>query len=789
MRNLSDDSRRLPVPANANANGNGNGNGSRVASAEILSHSAIEPPMQLLEAGSGSGLVEYWRIVVRHKATVILLFVIGALVGFLYTLPQTPIYHASATLEVQGLNEDFLNLKDVTPTSTGIALDPAADILTQVKLLQSQSLRQHAITKLRAKPSPLSARSTPGDRVQVWKQALHLNSGPILTWDGALDMAAGSLTVRASGTTRIMEISADSADPKAAADFVNGLTTEFIDQDLEGRMTSSEVTSQWLTRQLDDLKIKLEKSEDQVQAYASSAGLQMAGGGVSGKDDHADNVTTAKLRALQTELLSAQADRVKTQSKYELVSSAPIDSLPEVVDDANLREYQTKLADLRRQIAEAKVSFTPVNPKVVKLQTQIDEVERAFRKERQDVVSRIKNDYDASMRREKLIETQYDAHLKLVNDQSSQAIHYDILKREADTNHQIYEAMLQKVKEASIAAAMRSSNYKIIDPANPPSAPYKPNLSQSSMMGSLGGLVLGVLFVLVRERADRSLQQPGDVAHFLNLPELGVIPSDRAGSAAKLYGGRKGLIPAQATDQDVALATFHRRPSLLAESFHDTLTSILFSGHNDFQPQVIALTSAGPAEGKTTISSNLAAALADINQKVLLIDADMRRPRQHAVFGLPNVQGLSSLLKDHSPILGCPPAPIVMETLVPGLSVMPSGPAVSNAANLLYSPRLAEMIRAIRSEFDFILIDTPPMLQIADARIIGQHCDSVILVVRAGKTTRDTARAAKLKFQQDGTPILGSILNDWIPGQNGYGYDAKYYDRYAKYYSGRKEKD
>jgi capsular exopolysaccharide synthesis family protein len=130
-----------------------------------------------------------------------------------------------------------------------------------------------------------------------------------------------------------------------------------------------------------------------------------------------------------------------------------------------------------------------------------------------------------------------------------------------------------------------------------------------------------------------------------------------------------------------------------------------------------------------------------------------------------------------------------METLVPGLSVMPSGPAVSNAANLLYSPRLAEMIRAIRSEFDFILIDTPPMLQIADARIIGQHCDSVILVVRAGKTTRDTARAAKLKFQQDGTPILGSILNDWIPGQNGYGYDAKYYDRYAKYYSGRKEKD
>jgi len=352
--------------------------------------------------------------------------------------------------------------------------------------------------------------------------------------------------------------------------------------------------------------------------------------------------------------------------------------------------------------------------------------------------------------------------------------------------------MLQKVKEASIASAMRASNYRIVDPAKPPGGPYKPNPTQSATTGSLGGLVLGILFVLVRERADRSLQQPGDAAHFLNLPELGVIPSDRAGTAARLYGAHSAvsLAAAQSNEaQEVALATFKRRPSLMAESFHDTLTSILFSGQNGIQPQVIVMCSASPSEGKTTVSSNLAAALAEINQKVLLIDADMRRPRLHHIFGVANDEGLSTILKNHTPILGRPKPPLVVETEVPGLCLMPSGPAVSNASNLLYSPRLAELLRATRSEFDYVLIDTPPMLQLADARIMSQHCDTVILVVRAGKTTRDAARAARQKFQQDGTPILGIVLNDWIPGLNGYGYDSKYYDRYAKYFNVKREQD
>src|SRR5579863_918632 len=558
-----DNSRQLP---------NQNGGNALTRPAEVIyrDQEALTP---LMEAASGSGLVEYWKVVLRHKATVLLLFVLGGLAGFMYTLPETPVYRAHATLEVQGLNENFLNMKDLSPTGSG-SMDPTADILTQVKLLESRALRERAIAKLKAQPGAASATFVP-NRFTAWKKALRLDPGSPLTWESALGMAEGSLTVRASGTTRIIDVASDSTDPRVAADFANTLVSEFIEQDLEGRLTTNERTGTWLSQQINDLKIQLEKSEDQMQSYASGVGLQLAGSRGEGKDGgDRENVADAKLRQLQTEMLTIQADRVTAQSKYELISSAPPESLPQVLDDAGLREYQSKLADLRRQLAELTASLTPANPKVQKVQAQISELENILKKERTNIITRIKNDFEAAARRERLITAEYETQMRIVTAQAGKSIHYDILKREADTNHQIYESMLQKVKEASIASAMRASNYRVVDPAVPPVSPYKPNPTQSATMGSLGGLIIGILFVLVRERADRSLQQPGDAAHFLNLPELGVIPSDRAGTAARLYGAHSAvsLAAAQSNEaQEVALATFKRRPSLMAESFHDTL--------------------------------------------------------------------------------------------------------------------------------------------------------------------------------------------------------------------------
>lgn len=753
------------------------GNGVPARPVDVAFRESYQP--EYADKPADGGLHEYLKIVRRHKGAILLAAFSGALVGYFSTLPETPIYQAHATVEVRGVNENFLNMRDVNPDSGGGYMDPTFDILTQVRILESGSLRERTIRKLAArKPSSFIY---PTDRLSAWKKALKLGDDMPVTWEAAVAAAAGSVGVRAVGATRIIDVSSDSADPAIAAAVANTLVNEFIDQSLEARLATSTLTSEWLSKQLEELKIKLEESEDQLQNYASSVGLQMAGD--SSKDGQKENVAEERFRQLQTELLKAQAERVAAQSKYEMTSLASAESLPQVLDDSSLQDYQGKLTDLHRQLAELSASLTPANPRVQRVQAQITEVEGSLEKERGNVVSRIRNDFQTAERQESLISAEYEKQLAVVGDQAGKAIHYNILKREVDTNRQIYEAMLQKVKEAGIASAIRASGYRVVDPARPPGGPYRPNPSRTATLGAMGGLVIGIVLVMVRERADRSLQQPGDVATYLNLPELGVIPSEKAAKSRRLYGyGGAAISHGQdghAANGDLTVAPWKPKSGMLAESFQAVLTSILFSNGNGHTPQVLLITSANPSEGKSLISSSLAVALSEINQRVVLIDADMRRPRQHETFNLANERGLSNLLKEKGDRLDLT---ALHQTELPGLRVLASGPPQANASNLLHSPRLGELIRTLRYEFDTIIIDTPPMLHLSDARVLGQHCDAVILVVRAGKTTRDAALAAMRKFREDGTPLLGTVLNDWDPGKGGYG-DGYYkgYKSYARY--------
>ncbi len=234
------------------------------------------------------------------------------------------------------------------------------------------------------------------------------------------------------------------------------------------------------------------------------------------------------------------------------------------------------------------------------------------------------------------------------------------------------------------------------------------------------------------------------------------------------------------------LVTWQRKPSMVAESFRSTLISILFAGENGPPPKILVLTSAGPSEGKSTVTSNLGIAIAEVGQRVLLIDADMRRPRQHEIFAMDNERGLSSILREKTALNGDSSlGGLIRESEVPGLFLLTSGPGTSAATNLLYGSHMPEVLKYVKTQFDIVLIDTPPMLQIPDARVIGRMADRVIMVIRAGATTRDAALAARQRFNEDGTRILGTILNDWNPksAPNGYyGYYGSYY-RYSKKYS------
>ena len=309
------------------------------------------------EPGPGL-LLEYLDIVRRHKGTLILVAFLGLLASLLLTLPQTPIYQARASLEIQNLNEDFMNMREMNPTADGSgSYPPQYDLQTQAKILQSESVLERVIAKLHLEEK-LSQESGRG-RLSAWRNALGLpewrSDSPR---EEVLRVVTKNLKVTTEPSTRLVEILYDSKDPQLAADFLNALTTEFIQQNLEARWKTSQLTGEWLTHQMEDVRIKLEKSEDDLQSYAHATGLLFTSEKV-GTQMIEGNVADDKLRQLQEELSKAHGERVTKQSVYELVSKAPAESLPEVLDDKTLEDYQVKLTDLRRQLAELSPALTP----------------------------------------------------------------------------------------------------------------------------------------------------------------------------------------------------------------------------------------------------------------------------------------------------------------------------------------------------------------------------------------------------------------------------------------------
>jgi succinoglycan biosynthesis transport protein ExoP len=729
-----------------------------------------------------AGVLEYWQMIRRHKGAVVLATLLGCLGGFLVTLSDPRIYQARTTLEIQGRNEEFLNMKNVNPVSetNGGYLD--TDIQTQVKILQSRALLSRVSEKLDARPHPDNLQ--PADRLGTWRKALRINPpSSEQLWAQALRTAAGGVRVRSSGTNRIVDVSCDSTNGQLAADFCNVLAREYIDQNLEARWKTTEYTGQWLTKQLQDLKIKLEKQEEELQSYARATGLVFMA--------EKNNVQETTLGDLQKELSDARADRIAKQSKYEMAATSPAGALPDVLDDEPLKDTQRSLADLQAKLAELQVTFTSGHSEVKRVLAQISAIEAALESSRTNILTRIRKEYEAAERREALLAKAYADQTRLLSGKAEETAHYNLLKRDVDATRLLYETLLQRLKEASIASALRATNVRVVDAAEAPAAPYKPDVTQRGSVGLLFGLIVGVVFAVLRERADRTLQDPGDVSYYLGVPELGVVPVGElfdparprnAFRSANLSAASAGTVKA-GFDSRVEMIAFRQKTSLLAESFRTTLTSILFSRRNsEDRPRLLVLTSASPKEGKTTVVCNLGISLAEINQRVLVIDGDMRRPRLHSVFDVENTHGLSDLLLEKAPLSTAKLEAACTQTLVPGLHVLPSGNSRHHASSLLHSPRLAELLKLARERFDTVVVDTPPMVNIADSRVVARFADALILIVRSGVTTRDAAQLAKARFAEDGTPVLGTILNFWNPKTPGYSYYKYYYDGYYHYY-------
>lgn len=706
-------------------------------------------------------LLDYLQRLSRHKLALLTAAAFGVLVAIGFCMTQPPLYETTTTIELQGVNENFLDMRRVDPNSADYGADTY--VQTQIKLLQSTSLRDRVVERLRnANNAPTTVfkdgvAQTPAT-LPALRAAVGLGTINIVPKKEALTLAETTLKVRGAGLTRIVEVSAQSTVPELVAEFTNTLADEFIQHNLQSRLHTAQETTKWLSSQLDDLKVKLEQSERRLQAAAQGSSLTVT--------TQQENLAEAKLKQIQTDLVNAQADLAIKQSVHELAKERSPEELPDILGDPMLRDHKAKVTDLQRQIADRSSVFTSDHPDVVRLNQQLRTLQSARDREVQNILRRIATEFQTTTRRHSLLEASYIKQLSAVTDQADKAIQYNLAKRELDTNRALYDTMLQKVREAGMAAAMRRSEARVIDYARPPTKPTSPNIAVMFALGMFGGTTLGLGFVSLKQHLSSQFENPGDTFSYLGVPELGVIPNSQSDRQA----GRRGPLsllpePEFLGAHSTELSAWAGGPCLTTESFHGTLVSINFSANGDLNRRVLMVTSADPSEGKTFSSVNLAVAASKRGLRVLLIDADMRKGRTHTIFGTGSAPGLSDLLATNAAPDPTSMAASVHDTRVPNLSLMPGGEtdAHTDIACLLHSPKLAAVIDWARDRYDLVFIDTPPVLQVSDARVVSRHVDAIVFAVRAGKTQHARAREALQKFEQDGALVIGTLLTDWRP--------------------------
>ncbi len=738
------------------------------------------------------GLLDHLGVLWRFKYSLSFYILAGILAAGAISFKQKPDYRANLQLEVQELNQNFMNARDVDPAAGTSPIAPDSYVQVQAQVLQSDELLARVIQRLKLDEQPeyLAQIETPVQRIArklnaekllsalpeqralVIRRALDMpTAGSQTPQEQALQVAKANLKVKAAAQSSLVQLSYTAPDRHTPAAFLNALATEFVEHSMETRWAGTERTVAWLTTRLRDMRADLENSERRLQEYARRSGVLDTNG--------RETVGEEKLRQIQAELSKAQADRTVLQAKYELITSTSPEQLPEVRDAQLLRDYKTRLADLERERSQLATTMTPEHFKVQRVSAQIAELKVLVANELNNIVSRIGNDYQASQRREALLRRSYDEQFQEVSAQSERSIPINVLKREVDSNRQFYQDMLQKVNAAGVAAAIRASNIRIVDAAREPLLPYKPDLFLNMGIGCMSGLMVGILSCFIREARrlrNRKVGRPGESSQLLRLPELGVIPTAKLTAGGWGNGARALISPAAARRNNNQLAVWQARPPMLSDSFHAALDSLLCN-HGETAPQVIAITSALPEEGKSTISSYLALSMSEIGRRVLLIDADLRNPTLHQRFLLQNENGLSEFLQSTGPGT-ITPVLVPTKNIGGNIWVLPSGPATENAPALLASPRLASLLEEYRGQFDTILIDTPPVLLFPDARLLGRHSDGVVLVVRSNHNPIAAHQEAANLLQLSNNVLLGTILNGWEPTPgSGYG---SYYNRYAQ---------
>jgi succinoglycan biosynthesis transport protein ExoP len=717
---------------------------------------------------------EYVRTLVKRKWVVIGCFATIFSVVAIASLKTTPVYEASGTIAVNK-PDTTLNFQNSTTLSLDY-FDPT-ELDTEVKILQSDLLAMQVIRELNLdRRSDLANQAPPSPSASGDLAPDPLQTDPALA-SSMIGGFKGNLRVNLSPNTRIIEVHYRSADPQMAANVVNTLMQTYVENNFKARFESTMQASDWLSKQLVDLQMKVETSQEKLVRYQKEHEILGA--------DEKQNITMEKLDELNKELTAAESERMDKEATYRLVESGDPEAIASSVSAAEdsaggqtgtalLGVLRSKEADLKIQAAELNTQFGPSYPKLSILNNQLKEVDAQIQSEMKKIASKVRGQYSAALQRESMLREALEKQKQEANKLNESAIEYTLLKRDVDTNRQLYEGLLQKLKEAGVSAGLKSNNFRIVDVARPPTGPIEPNIPRNLLFAAVLGLASGVGLAFLLEGLDNTVRTTEQAQMISGVASLGMIP---LGSKSARDGPNPKRLVIASSKEVVELVTQVRPQSQMAESYRALRTSLLLSNIGA-PPKVIMVTSALPQEGKTTTSINTAVVLAQKGVRVLLIDADLRRPSIHKTLGMGPHSGLSNVLTGSTTIEQA----ITPSAVLPNLFVLPSGTPPPNPAELLASANMRDVLNQLREQYDHVVIDTPPSLSVTDAVVLSPRADAVVLVIRSGQTTKQALRRSRDVLMQVNAKVVGVLLNAVDLSSPDYYYYYEYQGKYARYY-------
>lgn len=683
---------------------------------------------------------------VKHQAWIVVTFAfLGLVAGYIHNVRSPRLFTARALMEITAdtanqfkLESQFAGAEDIDSTK----------IMTEIEVLQSSTLALETIQSLHLennKEFSIPPRNHMWDLTNPHDR--HALVGNLLS----------SLVTTRVGHTGMISIEYSSRDPELAANICNTLIDRYREDSFQNSYASTEQVSKWLQTKLGELRSRLEASQQRILDMQNNIGL------VGLEGDQKQSIALSRLEEFNKDLASAEANRLVLEAKLVALKSAQ----PSVIDALSaspvINQLRQRKAILEEDYATTSSKYGSAYPRLISLKSEIAQIDKSIESEEATTIKRAENDVASAKASEKSLRSALNTEKDSTYATSSMAVQYSLAKQEYESNRTLYQSLEARLEEAGILASLHSSTVRIIEPAEPPDYPSSPRTRLNLGIGFLFGFVLGVVIASVRSVLDTNIKTISDVETKLGLPMLGLVPEV------------KGQLVYPNEFIDAATAVAERKWSNLVESFRVLRTSILMSQAGG-PPNVIMVSSAETGEGKSAVSSLVAITLALNGARVLVIDTDLRRPTQHLRFHLANNKGLSSILSGSANV----EETIYTVPSLPALRVLVSGPPPPMPAELLASQRMRDLLAEFRKEYDFIVLDTPPVLTVTDAAILGSVSDGVLLVLRYGMTKHNSVNRSIETLLRSGSQIIGAVVN--AVDQKSVDYSAYYGHSYSDYF-------